>query len=89
MEEKWRDLSIEGKHLRYVHNKILKRFKKHSKSEDDYLMLKAAESLCTVANTQRRLVEGIKYEHRLEDIEKILMAIEPEAIQVAKRKLGM
>ena len=82
-------MNHEGKNLRYIHNRLLRRFKKHSKSNNDDGMIRAADCICTVANTQRRIVDGIRYEKRLEEIETILMNIRPEAIAEAKLKLGV
>jgi len=89
MATKWSDLSVEGQHLRYIHNRIMRRFKKHEKAGDDDLMIKAATSICTVANTQRRIVEGASYEQRLGDIEQILYHIPKEVIMEAKRQAGV
>ena len=85
----WNDMNHEGKNLRYIHNRLLRRFKKHSVANNDDGMIRAADCICTVANTQRRIVDGIKYERRLEDIEKLLMAISPDAIAEAKMKIGV
>ena len=82
-------MNHEGKNLRYVHNRIFRRFKKHFKAENDELMLRAAESMCTVANTSRRIVEGARYETRLGEIEAILKLIKPEEIARAKALIGV
>lgn len=89
MPASWNDMNHEGKNLRFIHNRLLRRFKRHSKAEYDEGMIRAADCICTVANTQRRIVDGIKYERRLEDIERILMAIPPEEIAKAKMKIGV
>ncbi len=89
MPTKWSDLSHEGKTLRYMSNRILRRFKRHNKNGDDDMMGKAAMCYCSLVNTHRRIVDGIKYEKRLEEIETILMNIRPEAIAEAKARIGV
>lgn len=82
-------MNHEGKNLRFIHNRLLRRFKKHSIANNDDGMIRAADCICTVANTQRRIVDGIKYEQRLEEIEAILLHIRPEAIAEAKLRIGV
>ena len=82
-------MNHEGKNLRYIHNRIMRRFKKHAKNEDDEGMIRAATAICTVANSSKRIIEGMSYEQRLADIEKILYNIPPEMIQEAKRQAGV
>jgi len=89
MPTSWKDLSHEGKTLRYMNNRILKRFKKHNKEGNDVAMVRAANCYCSVVNTHRRIVDGIKYEKRLEEIETILQNIRPEAIAEAKMRIGI
>lgn len=88
-EPKWSDLSYEGEILRKITKRIHKRFKKHIKNEDDDLAIKSATALCTVVNAQRRIVDGIKYEKRLEEIELILRNIPPDEIAKAKARIGV
>ena len=89
MPTKWSDLRHEGAHLRNIHNRLFKRIKKYDGNGDDEMLLKTVEKMCTLTNTQHKLVSNIRYEQRLEDIEAILQHIPVEQIVEAKRKAGI